>query len=88
VCRYADYELTPEGLQYKDLQVGTGRTIQEGDNCVLDWQGMTPISEREEQKSHALKLGAVTTDTCCQQLGRVQGTQWDTMDVCLKLATR
>jgi FKBP-type peptidyl-prolyl cis-trans isomerase len=39
--KFEDYESTPEGLQYKDIRVGTGPSPSDGDTCVIDWQGYT-----------------------------------------------
>ena len=33
--------MTKDGLQYKDLREGSGRSPQDGDTCVIDWQGYT-----------------------------------------------
>lgn len=39
--KFSDYELSQSGLQYKDLREGTGSVPQNGDTCVIDWQGYT-----------------------------------------------
>lgn len=38
---YEDYTLTEDGLQYKDVRVGTGKTPKDGDRVVVDWEGYT-----------------------------------------------
>ena len=38
---YPDYEMTPSGLQYKDLRVGQGAQPKQGSTCVVDWDGFT-----------------------------------------------
>jgi len=39
---YPDFTLTTSGLQYKDLQVGSGdKTAAAGKRVVLDWSGVT-----------------------------------------------
>lgn len=39
--RYSDYTMTPSGLQYKDVKVGTGGSPVDGDRVVFDWEGYT-----------------------------------------------
>lgn len=40
-CSFPDYELTPSGLQYKDLREGTGASPQIGNTVVIDWAAYT-----------------------------------------------
>ena len=32
---------SPTGLQYQDLKPGSGAVAKVGDNCVVDWSGVT-----------------------------------------------
>jgi len=38
---YKDFSLTPSGLQYKDVRIGTGNSPNDGDRIVVDWEGYT-----------------------------------------------
>lgn len=57
--RFPEYELTPSGLQFKDLREGTGATPRPGQNIVMDWDGYTigyygrPFEARNKPKGSA-----------------------------------
>ncbi|KAJ8901514.1 hypothetical protein NDN08_007358 [Rhodosorus marinus] len=38
---YKDFSLTPSGLQYKDVKIGSGNSPNDGDRIVVDWEGYT-----------------------------------------------
>lgn len=56
---YSDYVQSPTGLQYQDLKPGTGAAAKVGDNCVVDWSGVTigyygrPFEARNKAKGGA-----------------------------------
>eukprot|EP00803_Ostreobium_quekettii_P005883 evm.model.scf_86.11 EVM.evm.TU.scf_86.11 scf_86:148212-150026(+) len=74
ICRFSDFELSPTGLQYKDLVGGKGPQPSAGDTVLIDWDGYTigyygrPFEARNKAKGGsfvgddkdfvAVKLGA------------------------------
>lgn len=59
--RIADYTLTSSGLQYKDLVMGKGGDVGEGDTILIDWDGYTigyygrPFEARNKSKGGAFE---------------------------------
>uniref|UniRef100_A0A383WD35 peptidylprolyl isomerase n=1 Tax=Tetradesmus obliquus TaxID=3088 RepID=A0A383WD35_TETOB len=58
---YPDYEMTPSGLQYKDMREGTGEVPREGDTLLVDWDGYTigyygrPFEARNKPKGSSFE---------------------------------